>query len=376
MTELLEQFSRVAVTGRPAALATLVAAAGATPKKAGSTMWVSEDGSPLGSVTIGGCVDARVIERAREVIASGTPELVRMSLGDEDARELGLTCGGEVEVLVQRVDTAEPGDAAAVAYAAARSAYDAGRASVVVAHLDARRERVTIDESGAMTGTLGAPLLDERAREIAARRLAGGSPSGVERLTHDAAELSLFFERLAPPETLVIYGASQVALSLVVFARELGMRTVIVDGREQMASRERFPAADEIHVGMPSEIAEQLVATRRTYVVLLAHDYKYELPVLRTVLRSSAGYIGMLGSKRRGASIRAMLEEEGFTAAELSRVRTPIGLAIGSKSAPEIALAIAAEIIALREGRDAPARTLTNEAATTAVADRPAATAR
>lgn len=154
------------------------------------------------------------------------------------------------------------------------------------------------------------------------------------------------------------------------------MRTVIVDGREQMASRERFPAADEIHVGMPSEIAEQLVATRRTYVVLLAHDYKYELPVLRTVLRSSAGYIGMLGSKRRGASIRAMLEEEGFTAAELSRVRTPIGLAIGSKSAPEIALAIAAEIIALREGRDAPARTLTNEAATTAVADRPAATAR
>jgi xanthine dehydrogenase accessory factor len=227
------------------------------------------------------------------------------------------------------VDTAEPGDAAAVAYAAARSAYDAGRASVVVAHLDARRERVTIDESGAMTGTLGAPLLDERAREIAARRLAGGSPSGVERLTHDAAELSLFFERLAPPETLVIYGASQV--------RELGMRTVIVDGREQMASRERFPAADEIHVGMPSEIAEQLVATRRTYVVLLAHDYKYELPVLRTVLRSSAGYIGMLGSKRRGASIRAMLEEEGFTAAELSRVRTPIGLAIGSKSAPEIA---------------------------------------
>jgi xanthine dehydrogenase accessory factor len=119
-----------------------------------------------------------------------------------------------------------------------------------------------------------------------------------------------------------------------------------------MATRARFPTADEIHIGMPSEYAEERPPTRRTYVVLLAHDYKYELPVLREVLRGDAGYIGMLGSQRRGETIKAMLSEEGFTSAELSRLRTPIGLAIGAKSAAEIALAIASEVVAVREGRE------------------------
>jgi xanthine dehydrogenase accessory factor len=372
MSELLEQFTRVAAAGRPAALATLVAAAGATPKKAGSTMWVSEDGSILGSVTIGGCVDARVIERADQVIRSGTPELLRMTLGDEDAWELGLTCGGAVDVLVQRVDPTGQEDPAVVAYDAARAAYDAGRPSVVVASLDQHPQRLTVDESGALTGTLGEETLNARAVEIAVGRLAAGISSGVERIVHDGRDVGLFFERLAPPETVVIYGASQVAMSLAVFARELGMRTVVVDGRERMATRERFPYADELHVGMPSDIAQQRPATRRTYVVLLAHDYKYELPVLREVLRGEAGYVGMLGSKRRGDTIRSMLAEEGVTAAELSRLHTPIGLAIGGKSAPEIALAIAAEMIAVREGRDRGfTRPLPNVAAASLTADSP-----
>ena len=373
MSELLEQLTRVAASGRPAALATLVAAAGTTPKTAGATMWVGEDGSILGSVTIGGCVDARVIERAEQVVRSGTPELLRMSLGDEDAWELGLTCGGEVEVLVQRVDPVG-GDSSAIAYAAARSAYEAGRAAIVVAHLDERRDRLAIDESGARAGSLGDTDLDARAAEIATRRLATGALSGVERLSHDEREVVLFFERLAPPETVMIVGASQVAMSLAVFVRELGMRVVIVDGRERMATRERFPSVEEIHVGMPSEIVESVGVTRRTYVVLLAHDYKYELPVLRSVLRTDAGYVGMLGSRRRGTTIRAMLAEDGLTALELSRLHSPIGLGIGAKSAAEIALAIAAEIVAVREGREAGlTRAAPDVAALARTADRPEA---
>jgi xanthine dehydrogenase accessory factor len=352
MSELLDQFASVEASGRRAALATLVAAAGATPKKAGATMWIAEDGTLLGSVTIGGCVDTRVIERAEEVIASGRPELLRMTLGDEDAWELGLTCGGEVDVLVQRVDAADVDDPSVKAYAAARVAYDAGRASIVVARLDGRRERLFVDENGASTGSLGDEMLDALATELASRRLTGAQTSSVERVTRDdEIEMPLFFERLAPPETVIIYGASHVAMSLAIFARELGLRTIVVDGRERMATKSRFPTVDEIHVGMPSEIAEDLRPTKRTYIVLLAHDYKYELPVLREVLRSDAGYIGMLGSRRRGESIRSMLKEEGFTPTELSRLRTPIGLGIGAKSAAEIALAIAAEIVSVREGR-------------------------
>lgn len=371
MSELLEQFASVAASRRPAALATLVAAAGVTPKKAGSTMWVSEDGTLLGSVTIGGCVDTRVIERAEHVINSGASELLRMTLGDEDAWELGLTCGGEVEVLVQRVDPRLGDDAAVVAYDFARAAYEGGRAAIVVTRLDGP-ERLAVDENGATAGTLGDETLDLRAGEMALQRLAGAQPSGVERVTYEGGEAPLFFERLAPPETVVIYGASQVAMSLALYARELGMRTVIVDGRERMATRARFPLVDEIYVGMPSEFAEQTRATRRTYIVLLAHDYKYELPVLREVLRSDAAYVGMLGSRRRGESIRTMLKEDGLTAAEVGRLRTPIGLAIGAKSAAEIALAIAAEIVAQREGRDVTIeRTAPNVAAAAAhAADR------
>ena len=354
MIELLEQFARVVSSGQPAALATLVAAAGATPKKAGSTMWVARDGSLLGSVTIGGCVDARVIERAERVMATGQPELLRMSLGDEDAWELGLTCGGTVEVLVQRVDASAPSDPATTAYAEARRAYEAGRASVVVARLDDRSERLFIDETGATSGTLGNALLDASAVGIARQRLASARESGIERIQSDGAAITLFFERIAAPECVVIYGASQVAMSLVPFARELGMLTIVVDGRERMATRERFPLADEIHVGMPSELAERIPATPRTYIVLLAHDYKYELPVLRVVLGSEAGYIGMLGSRRRGETIRGMLAEEGFDTAALQRLHSPIGLAIGAKSAAEIALAIAAEIVAVREARRVP----------------------
>ena len=364
MSELLEQFASVAMSRRRAALATLVAAAGVTPKKAGSTMWVSEDGSLLGSVTIGGCVDTRVIERAEHVITSGAPELLRMTLGDEDALELGLTCGGEVEVLVQRVDPRIVDDATVLAYEFARTAHESGRASMVVARLD-RRERLAVDESGATAGTLGDELLDLRAGEAALQRLARAEASGVERLTYEGGDASLFFERLAPPETVVIYGASQVAMSLVIYARELGMRAVIVDGRERMATRARFPLADEIFVEMPSEFAERVRATKQTYVVLLAHDYKYELPVLREVLRSDARYVGMLGSRRRGESIRSMLKEDGLSPAEVGRLRTPIGLAIGAKSAAEIALAIAAQIVAVREGKEvAIERALPNAAAT------------
>ena len=372
MSELLEQFASVEAIGRPAALATLVAAAGATPKKAGSTMWVAENGHILGSVTIGGCVDARVIEQAEGVIASGKPELLRMTLGDEDAWELGLTCGGEVDVLVQRVDPASATDPSVLAYAAAREAFESGRASMVVSRLDDRRERLFVDENGAVIGTLGDDLLDERAVEVARARLASGQISAVTPVETTEGETPLFFERLAPPETLVICGATHVAMSLAVFARELGMRTVIVDGRERMATKERFPTADELQVGMPSEIIGQLRLTRRSYVALLAHDYKYDLPVLREVLRGDVGYVGMLGSRRRGESIRSMLREEGFTASELARLHSPIGLSIGAKSAAEIALAIAAEIVAVREARvDETDRAVPNVTAAARKADQP-----
>jgi xanthine dehydrogenase accessory factor len=131
----------------------------------------------------------------------------------------------------------------------------------------------------------------------------------------------------------------------------LGLRTTVVDGRPRFASRERFPEADDVLVGMPSEIAASLTYTPATFVVLVAHDYKYDVPVLEAVLPSDAAYIGLLGSRRRGAAILAMVRERGVPTSLLSRVHVPIGLDIGARTPAEIALSILAEALAVRAGR-------------------------
>jgi xanthine dehydrogenase accessory factor len=150
---------------------------------------------------------------------------------------------------------------------------------------------------------------------------------------------------------LVIVGATHVAMPMTALARTLGFRVVVIDGRERFATRDRFPDADAIHVGMPSELVAAQPLGRATSVVLVAHDYKYDLPVLRTVLASEVGYIGLLGSARRGQAIREFLASEGVSANDLARVRVPIGLDIGARSAAEIALSVLAEAIAVRESR-------------------------
>jgi xanthine dehydrogenase accessory factor len=159
-----------------------------------------------------------------------------------------------------------------------------------------------------------------------------------------------FVEVIAPPALLLVVGASHVAMPLTTLARTLGYRTVVIDGRPRFATPERFPDVDDLKIGIPSELITGYPLVRSTALVLVAHDYKYDLPVLRHALAKDVGYIGMLGSSRRGAAILKLLREEGVDEASLSRVRVPIGLDLGAKSAPEIALAVLAEIQAVRGG--------------------------
>jgi xanthine dehydrogenase accessory factor len=140
-------------------------------------------------------------------------------------------------------------------------------------------------------------------------------------------------------------------MTLTRLTRELDMRAIVVDGRERYATSDRFPDADEIRVGMPSEIVAGIPPNKNVAVVLVAHDYKYELPVLRQVLRAPVGYIGLLGSRKRGGAVRDLLAAEGFTAEELARVHTPIGVDLGGKRPEEVALSILAEVVAVRNGK-------------------------
>jgi xanthine dehydrogenase accessory factor len=333
-------------------VATLVATHGTTPKDPGAKMWVDESGRILGSVTIGGCVDARVIEESGQVLASGRPALLEMALGDEDAWALGMTCGGTIEVLLEPVDPARASDPVTHAMAAAAAEVEAGRRAVVVAPLDGGSQRLGVREhrDAPRDGSLGKAALDEAAAAAASAVLDGGA-SGPRTVVADGVEHRLYFELHAPPLTLVVFGATHVAMPLVDLAQTLGLRTVVVDGRERFASPERFPRANELLVGMPSEIAESLPLGRTSLVVLLAHDYKYDLPVLRTVLATDTAYVGLLGSRRRGRALLDFLREEGVSEEQLQRVRVPVGLDIGARAAAEIALSVLAEAIAVLRGR-------------------------
>ncbi len=326
-------------------MATLVSATGSSSKKIGAKMIVGRSGRLVGGVTIGGCVDAQVIEAADALVAGGERRLVAISLDDDEAWEIGLTCGGTVEVMLDRVAPSDERDPIVVAQAEARDALARDEAVVIVTPLDGALRVLVVAEDGTRHGSLGDASLDTGAE------MAAVSVLHTESRFAKVNGRRFFFDRHAPPTTLAIVGAGQIAMSLTVLARELGMRTIIVDGRDRYATRARFPDADEIRVGMPSEIVAAMAPHARLAAILVAHDYKYELPVLRHLLRTPMGYIGMLGSKTRGAAVREELRREGFSDDELARVRTPIGLDLGGRSSPEVALAIVAEVVAVQNGK-------------------------
>ena len=357
LRETFEQLDELRRHERRVAMATLVSTKGTTPRREGAKMWVGEGGRILGSVTIGGCVDARVLEESDKVLSDSAPRLLTMSLGDADAWEIGLTCGGTVELLIEPVELDGVPHPIAAAYDVVRAEAVAGRRSVLVAPLHgdgsngtSECARLVVRENGESSGTLGDPALDraavERALDVMLR-----ATSRTEVVDASGTRERLFFELHGPATTLLIFGAGQVAIPLVRLAKVLGWHTVVVDGRERFATRERFPDADDIRVGLLADIAAELKYDASTFVILVAHDYKFEVPVLRVVLERDPAYIGLLGNRSRGAAVLRFLAEEGIGAEQLARVHVPIGLDIGARTPPEIALSVLAEALAVRNGR-------------------------
>ena len=346
MAELFDHIDQLRRAGGKVAVATLVNTRGTTPRKEGAKMLVDEHGAVLGSVTIGGCVDAQVIEESSDVLHTMRPRLLELNLGDEDAWEIGLTCGGTIEVFLEPLALDRPDDRVAWLYERVKTHAARGGHGAIVTRLDGSvGAKLLVLDDGTTDGTLGEAFLDQRFTAEARETIARGT-SRVFVLENVRA----FVEVFAPPALLLVVGAGHVAMPLTAIARTLGYRTVVVDGRPRFATRERFPDVDELRVGIPSELVRGYPLIASTALVLVAHDYKYDLPVLKLALESDAGYVGMLGSSRRGATILKFLAEDGVPDAALKRVRVPIGLDIGARSAPEIALAILAEIQAVRGG--------------------------
>src|SRR6058998_210086 len=308
MTELFDQIDELRRSPGKVAVATLVNTRGTTPRKEGAKMLVGEGGSVLGSVTIGGCVDAQVIEQTEDVLNTNRPRLLELNLGDEEAWEIGLTCGGTIEVFV------EPLTADLLERVRAHNA-KGGRAAIVTRLDGPVGAKILLLDDGTTTGTLGDAALDERFVEEARDAMTVGTSR-----TLFTEGTRAFVEVFAPSALLLVVGASHVSMPMVELARVLGFKTVVIDGRPRFATRERFPDVDELKIGIPSELVQSVPLDPTTALVLVAHDYKYDLPVLKHALQTPVGYIGLLGSSRRGKAILDLLREDGVTENLLRRV--------------------------------------------------------
>lgn len=350
MTLTAERISELRAKGRRAAVATLVATTGGAIRRLGETMWVDDHGGIVGSVTIGGCVDGRAVELAETVLRTGTCQRVSLPLGDEDAWAFGMTCAGNVDLLVEPVDATVPNDPVAVASDAVSEALRRGCAAIEVVPLGDQPHRLVVLEDGTRRGTLGSAALDA---EVAGRAgdLIDARTTGLISVSSGVGATELFVHVHAPAPSMIVVGATDVAVALVQLAKPMGFNTTVIDGRDRWANRERFPTADSLLVGMPSDLIATVPLSPSSSLVLLSHDFKYDLPVLEIALRSRVGYIGVLGSRRRASAVREFLTGIGASDDDVGRVRIPVGLDIGARTPPEIALSVIAELVAVRSGR-------------------------
>jgi xanthine dehydrogenase accessory factor len=312
----------------------------------GAHLALAEDGRAYGSVTIGGCADGRALTVADQVLRSGARELLMVPLSEDDALALGLGCAGDVELLVERVgyDAADP---LRVALDAAASTLENGVRGVLVTPLAGAAGRMFVAEDGVRAGFTGSAARDQEAASLAAAALRLGDAAGG---VQEAGGERWLVQLLTPVRTLLIVGATEIAAALCTMAAPLGWRTVLIDPRDELLDEPRFAAATERHPSLPAEAVADRLGGASTAVVLVAHDYKVELPVLRVALRGAPAYVGMLGSRKRATTIRAMLAEDGVSEEALSRLHAPIGLPIGAQGAAEIAVSIVAELIATWRG--------------------------
>ena len=350
MRDVLPEVERWTASGEKVALATVVSVVGSAPRAVGATLAVSENGEIAGSVS-GGCVEPAVIEQGMRAIRNGRPALLQFGITEEqNVEQIGLSCGGEIRVFVERL-----GDAAPLARSI-HAEQPVVRATVITAppgRDDLLGAQLFARDGGNITGTLGDAALDADARALAAELLRAAGESTTRTFPIAGGEAEVFFAVYPAPPTLVIVGAGHVSIPLTQLAKVLGYRVVVVDAREAFATRERFPEADELLVEWPDEALARLPISSATAVAVLTHDNKFDVPALAFAVRSPAGYIGAIGSRGTREGRNERLREAGVTDEQIASIYGPIGLDLGARAPEEIALAILAQIVAARHGRPA-----------------------
>ena len=343
MKEILQDLDRWEARGEELALATLVSVRRSAPRPPGARMLITREGKMAGSIS-GGCVEGDIVERALQVLDSAEPALAEYGISDEQGFDVGLSCGGEIEVLIQPFEATD-------AWQAVRSRVEGQQPAVLAVGLrpTALTGRQLAIIAGEAVGSIDADL-DKELVEEAASVLRQGAARTVTLPWQDT-DVEVFLDPFAPPPRLFIVGATQVAITLAPMAKRLGFHVTVVDARSVLATEERFPDVDELQRAWPDEALSDRLLDARSAVVVLTHDPKFDLPVLEVALRSEAGYIGAMGSRKTHANRIDELQKRGFGEEDLARIHAPIGLDIGGSAPEELALAILAEVVASRHGR-------------------------
>lgn len=358
MTELqrlLLAYDQCLAAGQPCALATVVEVLGSAYRRPGARMLVTESGELTGAIS-GGCLEGDARQRARRAIFQGEPALVTYDTRDEDdpRHGLGPGCQGVVRILLEPLDFRDSTNPLELLRGFANHPMPAVLATVFETGPNGLKaavgQRTLLIAGEEVAARHRPPLLAEPLAEAAQAVLAQGY-SQVLDVETDAGPIRALLEVLRPPLRLVVYGAGNDAQPLVHLAASLGWHITVVAGRPNLATAARFPEAAQVRVVPVAELTTQGVDPV-AYYVLLSHNYAYDLAALQQLLPSPVCYIGLLGPRRKAARL---LEELGLNDTEYPalwrRLRSPIGLDLGSEAPEEIALAIVAEVQAQHSGR-------------------------
>ena len=343
--------------GETVGVGTVVATFRSAPRPAGASMLVGPDGTAVGSVS-GGCVEGAVYDLAESVVASGEPVLQRYGVSDDDAFAVGLTCGGILDVYVEKVSRETFPELGEVA-----DDVEAGRPvalATVIEHPDPAwlGRRLVVRPDQPASGSLGSSRADDAVHDDALGLLAAGhhatltyGPDGERR----GEGMRVFVWAFAPKPRMLVFGAIDFAAAVARVGSFLGYHVTVCDARPVFATHSRFPEADEVVVDWPHRyLAAEAEAGRidgRTVIAVLTHDPKFDVPLLEVALRlPDVAYVGAMGSRRTHEDRQTRLLDAGLEPKELARLSSPIGLDLGARTPEETAISIAAEIIAGRWG--------------------------
>ena len=339
MQEVIQDINNWLNEEKTVALATVIQTWGSAPRKVGAKMALTPDGAISGSVS-GGCVEGAVFEEGTNALDAKKAKLLHYGVADETAWDVGLACGGIIEVFVQGLNTA--------VYQHMRHLIENDIAGATITIIqgpdDLLGNQLAVAREGVLLGSLGNAELDELAIE-AERPLQ--DPARVQ-LTE---EVEIFIDTVRPAPTLVMVGGVHIAIALAHMAKLLGFRTIVVDPRRAFGSDERFPHVDQLISKWPEKAFKEIKLTRETAVALLTHDPKIDDPALKVVLNQPVFYVGALGSNKTHGKRIARLQEMGFSDETINSIHGPIGLNIGASTPEEIALSILAEIVKARSAK-------------------------